>query len=124
MTVVALWWMLKNFVVALIEPIAFIVEELDLNAVPEKKPYPLGTAALGRNSMKLTSVNEINIETLREYNRLNEMLNRFRASDYENIVMEFRDDKGLYGTLVVDRKEAMEFLNKRIKALGAKIKSF
>ena len=74
--------------------------------------------------MKLTSVNEINIETLREYNRLNEMLNRFCASDYENIVMEFRDDKGLYGTLVVDRKEAMEFLNKRIKALEAEIKTF
>lgn len=74
--------------------------------------------------MKLTSVNEINIETLREYNRLNEMLNRFCASDYENIVMEFRDDKGLYGALVVDKEEAGDFIVKRMRKLEDKIQNF
>ncbi len=74
--------------------------------------------------MKLTSVNEKNIEILKEYNRLNIMLNRLCASDSTYIVMEFRDDKGLYGTLSLDKEEAGDFLTKRIKALEAEIKNF
>ena len=74
--------------------------------------------------MKLTSVNSKNIEMLKEYDELCTMFNRLRSYEPNPVVMEFRDDKGLYGPLVIDRKEAMEFLNKRIKALEAKIKSF
>lgn len=36
--VVVHWLMLNNFVPALIEPIAFIVEKLALTAVPEQLP--------------------------------------------------------------------------------------
>ena len=36
--VVVHWWMLNNFVAALIEPIAFIAEKLGLKEVPKKKP--------------------------------------------------------------------------------------
>lgn len=74
--------------------------------------------------MKLTSVNAKNIETLKEYDELNAMLNRLCSSESSDIAIEFRGDQGLYGTLVVDRKEVMEFLNKRIKALETKIKTF
>ena len=76
--------------------------------------------------MKLTSVNEINIETLKEYNRLKIMLNKLCASDDNStyVTMEFRNDKGLYGTLRIDKEEADDFLTKRIEELEAEIKSF
>lgn len=74
--------------------------------------------------MKLTSVNRKNIEILEEYDELCAMFSRLRSSEFHNITMQFSDDKGSYGSLVIDKKEAMEFLNKRIKALEAKIKSF
>lgn len=35
--VVVPWWMLKNFVADLIEPIVFTVAKLVLDVVPEKK---------------------------------------------------------------------------------------